>query len=144
MRRVIKIYCCFRKQHHLFHLGDIAPAGGVAGTAELSVALPQSRLGKVQASLTLLSLLHRFVFDAVLEDACLCYGRTVLLLYVSSISSLTLFGVMSMTFPGRPLSLHISNSSERAIHFHDDEITISAPVSFTILERLATALGSKE
>ncbi len=98
MRRVIKIYCCFRKQHHLFHLGDIAPAGGVAGTAELSVALPQSRLGKVQASLTLLSLLHRFVFDAVLEDACLCYSIYILL----SSHSITI---------KKPLSLHLNNKS---------------------------------
>ena len=98
MRRVIKIYCCFRKQHHLFHLGDIAPAGGVAGTAELSVALPQSRLGKVQASLTLLSLLHRFVFDAVLEDACLCYSIYILL----SSHSITI---------KKALSLHLNNKS---------------------------------
>ena len=91
MRRVIKIYCCFRKQHHLFHLRDIAPAGGVAGTAELSVALPQSRLGKVKrAWLCSRCSIGSCLMLSLKTPACVTEGRFCCYTLVASLS-LTLF-----------------------------------------------------
>ena len=51
--------------------------------------------------------------------------------------------VISMILPGSFLDFHIFCNSERPIHFHDEEITISAPVSSTIRLRLATDIESK-